>query len=94
MPTVRVERSIEIGNRFCISPSQLLREVQDGVIEVIDLCEYDKLLKEDTRVQTLVTSKPNWVTANWVVYGYVDSLVDDQWYPMPLKLFAEHISHV
>ncbi|MGJ9385229.1 hypothetical protein [Salipaludibacillus sp. CF4.18] len=92
MPVVSVERDIEVGKRFFISPSHGFFGIEDGVIEVIELCKYEELVKEDPNVQTLVDNDLSLVTSTWVVFGYVNSKVDDIWYPLPLELFAEHIS--
>lgn len=92
MPVISVRRNIELGKRFTISPSYGFLGIEDGVVEVIKICNYDDLVQEDGNVQTLVDNDKNLKFAIWVVYGYVSGTDDDTWYPLPIDLFAEHIS--
>lgn len=95
---VTVTRSIEPGMRYCISPSEGMQGIEEGKVVIEDVVHYDSLVQEDPNVESLVEMDPSLTQDMWVLYRYVycpdmpDMVTDEYVLPMPVDLFADHIS--
>jgi hypothetical protein len=94
MVKVSVEYEINVGDKFRISPSYGYAGITPGVVEVVDITDYQELVTVDSAVMEFTNNFPNSIYEKWVLYAYEnpEGEEDEGLLPIPLDMFVKHIS--
>lgn len=91
---VTIEKKVVLkeGKTFCISPSQAMLGITEGVVKVVSIEDFESVKSKYADPVPLVELVPEYQEESWVVYEYTDGEEKGEKFSLNASLFVDHTS--
>jgi len=79
------------GQRYAIAPSDGFLGIEEGIVQVIRIADYEDVCEEYADPEAIVDGFPELKLSNWIVYKYINGNQKGERYCLDEETFADHV---